>query len=87
MVEIHNTDEIDLPPPPPPHEMINSVNFMKVHRRNIRPSWNDVIHEIKDPSAHLTGNDKNRHMDELAEHAHSIPSPHEMIKLMRFRIP
>ena len=75
MVEIHKIDEIALPPPPPPHEMINFVNFMKSHSRNIRPSWNDEIHEIKDLSVHPTGNDKNHDIDELAEHSPSISTP------------
>ena len=51
-------------------------------------SWNDEIHEIKDPSDYPTGNDKkNYDIDELAEYSHPISTPHEMIQFMRFSIP
>ena len=76
-----------LNPPTPSYEMINFVNFMKAHSRNIRLSWNDENHEIKDPSNHLTCNDKNYDIDELAEHSPSISIPQEMMKFMRIQIP
>ena len=63
------------PPPPPLHEMSNFIDFMKSQIRDIHPSWNDKIHEIKDLSVHPTGNVRNRDIDELAEHSPSISTP------------
>ena len=59
----------------------------KLKSRNIRSSWNDEIHEIKDPSDNPTGNDKNHDIDELAEYSHPISTPHKMIQFMRVSIP
>ena len=56
----------------------------KSKSRNIRSSWNDEIHEIICPSDHLTGNDKNHGIDELAEQSNPILTPHEMIQFIRF---